>query len=169
MKDLSHNDAYLKQPQELDIWTDGGCSYNPGEGAVGIVMRYKDKTKEINGYVPYTTNNQMELLAVILALNSLKRPCKINLWTDSIYVKEGITNWISKWKQNNWRSASKKPIKNQKLWQALDKLVIKHQIDFKWIKGHNGHLQNEQADKLCGLALKIKAPLLQEYLSLLVD
>ncbi|MDR0483919.1 MAG: ribonuclease HI [Alphaproteobacteria bacterium] len=153
--------------KSIEIYTDGGCSNNPGEGGIGILMIYKDNKKTINGYVPLTTNNQMELLAVIVALDSLKFPCEIKLYTDSKYLKEGITKWIHNWKLNNWKGSNKKPVKNQKLWQKLDELTKAHKIDFLWVKGHAGVDGNEEVDKLANKAISEKAPLLSNYLHLL--
>jgi ribonuclease HI len=159
----------MLEEEKIKIWTDGACSGNPGEGGIGVVMKYKEHIKHINGYVPYTTNNQMELLALIIAIKHLKRQSSIELYTDSNYLKDGITKWIHAWKKNNWKTASKDKVKNQKLWQELDSLIKPHQINFFWVKGHSGQEENEQADSLCQQAIKNKAPLLQEYLELLKD
>ncbi|UQY80430.1 Ribonuclease HI [Candidatus Hepatincola sp. Av] len=153
----------------VQIWTDGGCINNPGAGGLGIIMKYQDSYKEIYGYVPLTTNNQMELLAVIIALNSLTRSCEVELYTDSQYVKKGITEWIHAWQKKNWKTANKKPVKNQLLWQELHQATQKHNVSFHWLKGHAGHTENERADTLCAKAIKEKAPLLSEYLHLLKD
>lgn len=152
---------------KVKIYTDGGCSNNPGEGGIGILMLYKEHEKTINGYVPYTTNNQMELLAVIVALESLTKSCEIELYSDSKYMKDGITTWIHNWKKNNWRSANKSPVKNQLLWKKLDELVQIHKIEFNWVKGHAGIDGNEVVDSLAQKAMQEKAPLLNNYLHLL--
>lgn len=136
------------QMSKVVIYTDGACSGNPGKGGWGAVLSYKGKEKEIYGGNPDTTNNQMELTAVIKALESLKKTCDIDLYTDSQYVKNGINEWINNWKQNNWRTANKKTVKNQELWQELDELVNKHNINWHWVKGHSGDEYNERADML---------------------
>ena len=153
----------------VQIWTDGGCRNNPGEGGIGIVMKYKGITKEINGYIEQTTNNQMELLALIIALKQLKKHCDLHIMLDSQYVKNGITLWIKKWKINNWKSANKQPIKNKKLWLELDNLILQHNVNFIWVKGHSGDIENELADALCNKAMDTKMPKLNEYLHLLID
>jgi ribonuclease HI len=153
----------------LQIWTDGGCRNNPGEGGIGIVLKYGDTIKKINGYVPLTTNNQMELLALIVALKNLKRNCEIDLFLDSQYVKNGITTWIKSWKLNNWKGSNKKDVKNKALWLELDSLINCHKINFNWVKGHSGNQFNEIADKLCNQAMDEKMPILNEYLHFLKD
>jgi len=133
---------------KVEIWTDGACSGNPGPGGWGALLRYGDKEKEIFGGATQTTNNQMELTAAIEALNALKKPCEVDLTTDSQYVKGGITGWIFGWKKNGWRTSNKKPVKNMELWQALDEAVSRHKVTWHWIKGHAGHAENEKADEL---------------------
>lgn len=152
---------------KVEIYTDGGCSNNPGAGGIGILLSYKGHKKTINGYVPHTTNNQMELLAVIVALENLSKSCEIELYTDSKYIKNGITEWIHNWKKNNWKSANKTPVKNQLLWKRLDELVKNHKIEFKWVKGHAGITENEEVDKLCQRAMQEKSPILNNHLHLL--
>ena len=132
----------------VEIFTDGACSGNPGPGGWGALLRFGDKEKELCGGEAESTNNRMELLAAIEALNALKRPCVVELTTDSVYVKNGITEWIHGWKQNGWRSAQKKPIKNADLWQALDVATANHDVKWFWVKGHAGHAENERADEL---------------------
>ena len=132
----------------VEIFTDGACSGNPGPGGWGALLRFGDKEKELCGGEAESTNNRMELLAAIEALNALKRPCMVELTTDSVYVKNGITEWIHGWKQNGWRSAQKKPIKNADLWQALDVATANHDVKWFWVKGHAGHAENERADEL---------------------
>ena len=134
--------------KEIIIYTDGACSGNPGPGGWAALLIYNDIRKTISGNELDTTNNRMEIMAALEALRQLKSPCKGKLFTDSNYLKQGITEWISKWKSNNWRGSDKKPIKNIDLWQALDEEVKKHQIDFYWIKAHNGTEENELVDKL---------------------
>lgn len=152
---------------KVKIWTDGACHGNPGIGAVGIILKYKNEIKEIQGYVDYTTNNQMELLAVIIALDNLKYPCIVDLYTDSKYVKDGITTWIAKWKSNGWKNSFKDIIKNKNLWQKLDEFVNRHNVIVHWIKGHNGIEDNERVDFLCQEAIKNLIPIDEKYLHLL--
>ena len=137
----------------LEIYTDGACRGNPGVGGWGAILKYDNKIKEINGFSKETTNNIMELSAVINALKELNRSCDIIITTDSNYVKDGITKWIHNWKKNGWKTANKKPVKNKELWLELDNLVMQHQINWKWIKGHSGHPENERADQLANQAI----------------
>jgi ribonuclease HI len=130
------------------IHTDGACSGNPGPGGWGAVLQYNGTVKELKGGAPITTNNQMELTAAIEALNALTRKCDVELHTDSVYVKDGLTKWIHGWKRNGWRTADKKPVKNMELWKALDEAVKRHVIDWRWVKGHAGDEYNERADQL---------------------
>ena len=137
----------------LKIYTDGACRGNPGVGGWGAILKYENKIKEIKGFSKETTNNIMELTAVIESLKQLNRSCDIIITTDSNYVKNGITEWIHNWKKNGWKTANKKPVKNKDLWVNLDELVQTHTIDWKWIKGHSGHPENERADTLANLAI----------------
>jgi ribonuclease HI len=130
------------------IHTDGACSGNPGPGGWGAVLQYNGTVKELKGGAPITTNNQMELTAAIEALTALKRPCAVELHTDSSYVKDGLNKWIHGWKKNGWRTADKKPVKNVELWQALDAATQRHTINWHWVKGHAGDEMNERADQL---------------------
>lgn len=132
----------------VTIYTDGACSGNPGAGGWGAILTCGKASKEISGGEKNTTNNRMELKAVIEALKSLKRKCKINIYTDSMYVKNGITDWIKNWRQNGWKNSKKQAISNQELWQELDSLTKKHTINWFWVKGHNNNELNERADKL---------------------
>ena len=132
----------------VTIHTDGACSGNPGPGGWGAILEYDGKTKELKGGEALTTNNRMELTAAIEALNALKRPCTVKLYTDSNYVKGGITGWLSGWKKNGWRTSDKKPVKNVELWQALDAATQRHTVSWHWVKGHAGHDLNERADQL---------------------
>ena len=138
--------------KKISIYTDGACSGNPGKGGWGAILIYPsisgNKEKQISGFNPETTNNQMELQAVIEALKSLKEPCEIDLYTDSKYVMQGITEWIFSWKKNNWRNSSKKPVKNKDFWVELDYLAQKHKINWHWVKAHDGNKYNEIADRL---------------------
>ena len=133
---------------QVEIFTDGACRGNPGPGGWGVLLRYNGHEKHLYGGEKETTNNRMELTAVIEGLNSLTRQCNVLITTDSIYVKDGITQWIANWKKRNWKTAAKKPVKNQDLWQALDSAVEKHQVEWAWVKGHSGHRENEIADEL---------------------
>ncbi|MCG8690933.1 MAG: ribonuclease HI [Minwuiales bacterium] len=132
----------------VEIWTDGACSGNPGPGGWGAVLRYGDREKELFGGERDTTNNRMELMAAIRALEALKRPSQVNLTTDSTYVRSGITEWIDGWKRNGWRTAAKKPVKNADLWRRLDEARKPHRIEWHWVRGHTGHPENERADEL---------------------
>lgn len=139
----------------VEIFTDGACSQNPGIGGWGAILRYKDVEKELSGGELNTTNNRMELTAVIMALEALKKSCNISLYTDSKYVMNGITEWMENWKQNGWHTSNKKhPVKNIDLWQKLDELVQKHEIRWVWVKGHNGHLENERCDELARMEVE---------------
>lgn len=133
----------------VEIFTDGACSGNPGIGGWGIILRYKTQEKELSGSELETTNNRMELTAVIMALSALNKSCNISLYTDSQYVMKGITEWLDNWKKNGWKTSNKKQaVKNVDLWQQLDELVQKHEIRWIWVKGHNGHAENERCDAL---------------------
>lgn len=133
---------------QVEIATDGACKGNPGPGGWGALIRSGTHEKELSGGEVLTTNNRMELMAAIEALNALKRPCAVTLSTDSRYVMDGLTKWIHGWKRNGWKTADKKPVKNAELWQALLAAAERHQIEWKWVKGHAGHPDNERADKL---------------------
>jgi ribonuclease HI len=140
----------------VEIFTDGACKGNPGPGGWGALIRYGDKEMELSGGESNTTNNRMELMAAIEALNALKRPCQIVLSTDSNYVKDGITKWIFGWQKNGWRTADRKPVKNADLWQALLEATRRHTIEWQWVRGHNGHPENERADQLaCNAAMEM--------------
>ncbi len=132
----------------VEIYTDGACRGNPGPGGWGVLLRFNDKEKELWGGEAGTTNNRMELMAAIRALEALKRPSRVKLYTDSLYVMKGITTWIHDWKRRGWRTAEKKPVKNEDLWRELDALAARHEIEWHWVKGHNGHPENERADQL---------------------
>lgn len=139
----------------LKIYTDGACSGNPGPGGWGAILLYKEHKKEISGGNKSTTNNKMEMSAVIEALKILKKPSELTIYTDSKYVMDGITKWIFNWKKNGWKSANKKPIKNIELWQELDRQVKKHKIEWIWVKGHNGNHYNELVDELARQAIPL--------------
>jgi ribonuclease HI len=132
----------------VEIATDGACKGNPGPGGWGAVLRFGDKERELSGGENPTTNNRMELTAVIEALTALKKPCRVTLSTDSRYVMDGLTKWVKGWQRNGWKTADKKPVKNVELWQALVAACARHRIEWKWVKGHAGHPDNERADRL---------------------
>jgi ribonuclease HI len=139
--------------QHVEIFTDGACKGNPGPGGWGAVLRLGERVKELHGGEPGTTNNRMELTAVIRALEALTRPCKVRLHTDSQYVQKGISAWIHQWKRRGWRTADNKPVKNEDLWRQLDELAARHEVDWVWVKGHAGHAGNERADQLANLGV----------------
>tara|TARA_A100001037_G_scaffold239170_1_gene218708 strand:+ start:10280 stop:10720 length:441 start_codon:yes stop_codon:yes gene_type:complete len=132
----------------VDIYTDGACSGNPGPGGWGALLIFQGHEKEISGGERDTTNNRMELMAAIRALETLTRPSRVRLHTDSVYVRDGITQWIERWKNNGWRTAAKKPVKNVDLWQRLEEAAGRHELEWHWVKGHAGHPENERADQL---------------------
>ena len=138
----------MSDPVTVEIFTDGACSGNPGPGGWGTILRAKGKEKELFGGEPDTTNNRMELMAAIRGLEELKWDCQVVLYTDSTYVQKGITEWLPGWKARGWRTADKKPVKNDDLWQRLEQAAKRHQVTWKWVKGHAGHPENERADQL---------------------
>jgi ribonuclease HI len=138
----------------IEIFTDGACRGNPGPGGWGAILRYKAHEKELSGGEANTTNNRMELMAAIKGIEAVQKTLPIHLYTDSEYLRKGITEWIHAWKKNGWKSAQKKPIKNQDLWEHLDKVVSSHKISWHWVKGHSGHPENERADELARRALE---------------
>jgi ribonuclease HI len=138
----------------VEIHTDGGCSGNPGPGGWGAVLRWRGHERELSGFEPDTTNNRMELMAAIAALESLKRPMRVRVVTDSVYLRKGITEWLRSWKARGWKTADKKPVKNVDLWQRLDAATAGHTIDWAWTKGHAGDPLNERADQLATQAIK---------------
>ena len=137
-----------KSGGRVEAYTDGACSGNPGPGGWGVLLRYGKHEKELSGGEELTTNNRMELMAALQALESLKRPCVVHLYTDSQYLRGGVTQWIHNWKRNGWKTSDRKPVKNADLWQALDAAVKRHRIEWHWVKGHAGHPENERADAL---------------------
>ena len=134
--------------KQVEIFTDGACSGNPGPGGWGVLLRWNGVTKELYGGEADTTNNRMELTAAIKALNALKESCEVDLYTDSVYVRNGISSWIDSWKANNWKTSAKKPVKNAELWQQLDEARSRHKVSWHWVKGHAGHPENERCDEL---------------------
>jgi len=141
----------------VEIFTDGACSGNPGPGGWGAILRWRGEEKEIYGGEPDTTNNRMEMMAAIQALEGIKRATNVVLYTDSTYLRDGITKWIHGWKRNGWKTAAKKPVKNEDLWRRLDDALAGHEIDFRWVKGHSGHPENERADVLARLGVEAAA------------
>lgn len=138
----------MSELPKVEVATDGACKGNPGPGGWGAVIRFGTREKELSGGEPLTTNNRMELSAVIAALNALTKPCEVHLSTDSRYVMDGLTKWVKGWQRNGWRTADKKPVKNIELWQALVEATARHRIKWEWVKGHAGHPDNERADRL---------------------
>lgn len=138
----------------VEIFTDGACSGNPGPGGWGAILRWNGTEKELKGGEPETTNNRMELMAAIQALEALKRGVKADLYTDSTYVQKGITEWIYSWKKRGWKTAAKKPVKNEDLWRRLDEAIARHDVKWHWVKGHAGHAENERADELARMGLE---------------
>ena len=143
---------------QVDIFTDGACKGNPGPGGWGAVLRFGDREREMSGGEAETTNNRMEMMAAIEALNALNRPCVVRLHTDSKYVLDGITKWVFGWQKKGWRTADNKPVKNVELWQALVKAAARHQVSWTWVKGHAGHPENERADALACAAAEAMRP-----------
>lgn len=143
--------------KSVAIYTDGSCLGNPGPGGYGTILRYNQHRKELSGGFRLTTNNRMELLAAIIGLESLTSECKVDVTTDSQYVRLGITQWLAGWKRNNWRTSQKQSVKNQDLWQRLDLACAKHQVQWHWVKGHNGHPENERCDTLARAAAEQQA------------
>ena len=138
----------MSEENVVELFTDGACSGNPGPGGWGVLLRWRGNERELSGGETPTTNNRMELMAAIEGLKALKRPAQVRVWTDSVYVRDGITKWIHGWKRSGWKTADKKPVKNVDLWQALLAAAESHDIEWRWIKGHAGHAENERADAL---------------------
>ncbi|QMT60489.1 MULTISPECIES: ribonuclease HI [unclassified Legionella] len=138
----------------IEIYTDGACKGNPGPGGWGVLLRYKGQEKTLYGGEAHTTNNRMELMAAIKGLEALKRPCSVDLYTDSQYLRQGMTDWLPTWKIKGWRNSKKEPVKNADLWQILDVLASRHQINWHWVKGHSGHVENDLVDALANQAIE---------------
>ena len=145
--------AETETPPKVAIFTDGACKGNPGIGGWGAILLFGPRTRELKGAEAHTTNNRMELMAAIAALNALTRPCSVDLTTDSVYVRDGISKWVHGWQRNGWKTADKKPVKNDDLWQALLAAAKPHQVRWHWVKGHAGHAENERADALANEAI----------------
>lgn len=159
-KNLRGRGMSVKQTQEVtkvlpvvEAFTDGGCRGNPGPGGWGVLLRFGEHLKELKGSELETTNNQMELTAAIQAFEALKKPCHVIITTDSQYVKNGITQWIANWKRKGWKTSANKPVKNKALWQALDAAIAHHTVEWRWVKGHSGHDENERVDRLANEAM----------------
>jgi len=145
--------ASMSEAAEVEIFTDGACSGNPGPGGWAAILRHRRVEKELSGSEPHTTNNRMEMLAAIMGLEALKRRCRVRLYSDSQYVRDGITKWIGGWKRRGWRTADNQPVKNIDLWQRLDRAAAGHEIEWIWVRGHAGHPENERADALAPAAI----------------
>lgn len=143
----------MKKSSTVEIFCDGACRGNPGPGGWGTILRAGSSEEELYGYKKKTTNNEMELTAALMGLKALKKSSEVTLVTDSTYLVKGMTEWIKNWKKNNWRTAAKKPVKNRELWEALDEAASGHKIKWTWVRGHNGHPENERADSLANLAI----------------
>ena len=154
MTGLNDRDATTDRGADtVEIFTDGACSGNPGPGGWGAVLRFRGAERELSGHAAQTTNNRMELMAAIAALEALKRSCRVRLHTDSRYVMDGITRWLPDWKRRHWRTADKKPVKNVDLWQRLEAALERHEVEWVWVRGHAGHAENERADALARAAI----------------
>jgi ribonuclease HI len=140
--------------KDVEAFTDGACRGNPGPGGWGVLLRHRGRVKELSGGEPLTTNNRMEMTAAIRALEALSEPCRVQLYTDSVYLKSGITEWLPMWRSRGWRTAAKKPVKNQDLWLELAALTEKHDVSWHWVRGHAGHPENERADRLANEGLE---------------
>lgn len=143
----------MTSTNEIILYTDGACSGNPGPGGWGALLRYGENEKELSGYEAETTNNRMEMTAVIEGLRALKRGCHVTIYTDSKYVLQGLTEWLPNWKKRGWKTADKKPVKNVDLWQELDRICAQHTVTWQWVKGHNGDVDNERVDALARAAI----------------
>jgi len=143
----------MRVSEPVEIFTDGACSGNPGPGGWGAILRYKGREREMSGGAAETTNNRMELMAAIKALETLTRPSRVHLHTDSMYMRDGITKWIHAWKKRGWKTADKKAVKNQDLWQRLEAALGRHEVEWVWVRGHDGHTENERADALARAAI----------------
>jgi ribonuclease HI len=146
------------ETDRVELFADGACSGNPGPGGYGVILRYRGKSTELSGFAPHTTNNRMELTAVIEGLRRLKRPCKVRVITDSIYVVKGMTEWIEGWIKKRWTNSQKKPVLNKDLWEKLLDLSKPHRIEWVWVAGHSGHEENERCDKLARSAIRTRRP-----------
>jgi ribonuclease HI len=143
----------MSEATEVEIFADGACSGNPGPGGWAAILRHRRVEKELSGSEPHTTNNRMEMLAAIMGLEALKRRCRVRLYSDSQYLRDGITRWIDNWKRRGWRAADNKPVKNIDLWQRLDRAAAGHEVSWIWVRGHAGHPENERADALARAAI----------------
>ena len=157
-------------PKKVIVHTDGGCDGNPGPGGWAAVLRFGPHTREVAGGEPATTNNRMELQAAIAALEAIKEPCEVTLFTDSEYLRNGITEWLPRWKANQWRTVERKPVKNDDLWRLLDQAASRHRMSWQWLKGHAGHVENERCDQLAAAEIqKIRKTFSSEKLRMLRD
>ena len=140
---------------QVALFTDGACSGNPGPGGWGVLLRYRESEKELSGGEPATTNNRMEMLAVINGLEALKKPVRVRIYTDSQYVMKGVTEWLASWKRRGWKTADRRPVKNMDLWQRLEAALVPHQVEWQWVRGHSGHPENERVDQLARAAIDL--------------
>ncbi len=140
--------------KRVRLYTDGSCHGNPGPGGWAALLEYGSKSRELTGNDPATTNNRMEMMAVLEGLRALKEPCDVEVWTDSRYVVDGMTSWLAGWKKRGWKTASRQPVKNEELWRALDEEASRHRVTWNWVKGHDGHPQNERCDRLANEAIE---------------
>jgi ribonuclease HI len=155
-KDLNKATGREKKTNMVELYADGACSGNPGPGGYGVILRYDEKSLELSGFAPHTTNNRMELTGVIEGFRRLKRPCRVRVITDSSYVVKGMTEWIKGWIRKKWMNSQKKPVMNRDLWEALLELSKIHTIDWVWVAGHSGHRENERCDELARAAIRIR-------------
>ncbi len=155
MSDSNEKIQSLPDKNQVALFTDGACSGNPGPGGWGVLLRYGESEKELSGGEPATTNNRMEMLAVINGLEALKKPVQVRIYTDSQYVMKGMTEWLAGWKRRGWKTADRQPVKNMDLWQRLETALAPHQVEWQWVRGHSGHVENERVDQLARAAIAL--------------
>lgn len=155
MSDSNERIQSLPDKNQVALFTDGACSGNPGPGGWGVLLRYGESEKELSGGEPATTNNRMEMLAVINGLEALKKPVQVRIYTDSQYVMKGMTEWLAGWKRRGWKTADRQPVKNMDLWQRLETALAPHQVEWQWVRGHSGHVENERVDQLARAAIAL--------------
>jgi len=155
LSDSNERIQSLPDKNQVALFTDGACSGNPGPGGWGVLLRYGESEKELSGGEPATTNNRMEMLAVINGLEALKKPVQVRIYTDSQYVMKGMTEWLAGWKRRGWKTADRQPVKNMDLWQRLETALAPHQVEWQWVRGHSGHVENERVDQLARAAIAL--------------
>jgi len=155
LSDSNEKIQSLPDKNQVALFTDGACSGNPGPGGWGVLLRYGESEKELSGGEPATTNNRMEMLAVINGLEALKKPVQVRIYTDSQYVMKGMTEWLAGWKRRGWKTADRQPVKNMDLWQRLETALAPHQVEWQWVRGHSGHVENERVDQLARAAIAL--------------